>query len=1117
MPSGSAPSGSSARARPLQARTTHNAEVAEVSGVDRVSGAQTDLDLRGRGVLLGDWDDGHARDTHVELAGRIVVRDHAGISEHATHTTATAVGAGEGRGMAPAARVWAHDWLLDMVELEAAAPALAVSNHPYGLTMGWSPAPDCPDRPTWWGGEGERQDARFGKYGPDAAQLDRVIHRTGLPSFWPAGNERLDIGVAAGEAHYHVGRCGEIERDAHVQETTLQYGTVGGQGVAKNVITVGGVRVVSGESSGRHLWPVDISAFGPTDDGRIKPELAMAGEDVRSAIAEDDDAYGTFQGTSSAVSAAAGVAALISELYRQQRGADLTASDMRALLVHGTREAGPAAGPDYRLGYGVLDARRAAETVEGDAEVARGRRILAGALGGVAGDSLELSTVESVPAGSALRVVLAWSDPPAGVNTGGLDDATPALVHDLDLSLIAPDGTTFRPWSLDPGDPMGPATASGPNTRDNLEVVDVTADDNASDGVWQVRVESASAHPRGAVQGLSLVSSVALEPPAQPLLRVPRTVTVERELGETSEPVAIPIGTQGGVAIAWQASTESPGVALTSDQGGAGDPLVLELDPSLFAQPGERLARVRLDSDDPRGPRMIGVLVRATCEPDCDGRECGADPRCGMPCGRCERGQVCETGSCAAAVGGCPSGDLGDALGTALVQDRLGGSGDQAGSCGGSESSERGFLWTAPSDGTFVVSTRGSEGDTVVYVHDGTCAGAELACNDDSGGVSSAVSLSLVEAQEVALWVEGRGDVELGIRPERCPDADLGARTGIALVRASTFGGVDGLQGSCGGEDTEDVVFGWRAPAAGAYAFRLFDPRYQAVLYVLEGDCEGAELGCSPAPDVGAVELDLDAGESVVIVVDGREGNAGGFELDVLALDASCAGQCGQVLPGCACDASCVARGDCCIDACEQCDACRCQRTCDGRSCGEDGCGGSCGDCGAGLRCADGRCDPDPCEGVSCDACSECVDGGCRPLPEGAPCEDGDLCTVLDVCEEGRCEGQPRDCDDGVPCTADLCDPETGRCEPEPSEECERCDGGVDCPRTLLDPPNPPDVDADAGVPPDGGVRGPSGGGDDGGCGCRLQASAEAGGAPAWPWLLLAWAWRRMGRRRKRS
>jgi hypothetical protein len=120
-------------------------------------------------------------------------------------------------------------------------------------------------------------------------------------------------------------------------------------------------------------------------------------------------------------------------------------------------------------------------------------------------------------------------------------------------------------------------------------------------------------------------------------------------------------------------------------------------------------------------------------------------------------------------------------------------------------------------------------------------------------------------------------------------------------------------------------------------------------------------------------------------------------------------------------------------------------------------------------------------------------------MDEGAACEDGDPCTVMDRCEGDECRGLPKDCEDGLECTIDTCDPQTGACRARPDRTCcERmvdCDSG-DCTElvracivTLGDAGPPPDVDAggsegDAAIDAGAAAAFTSRGG--GGCGCTL-------------------------------
>ncbi|MDP1824612.1 MAG: hypothetical protein Q8L48_15255 [Archangium sp.] len=83
---------------------------------------------------------------------------------------------------------------------------------------------------------------------------------------------------------------------------------------------------------------------------------------------------------------------------------------------------------------------------------------------------------------------------------------------------------------------------------------------------------------------------------------------------------------------------------------------------------------------------------------------------------------------------------------------------------------------------------------------------------------------------------------------------------------------------------------------------------------------------------------------------------------------------------------------------------------------------------------------PLACEGVPVPECTpsapcrtaafDLVAGRCveQDQPNGTSCAAGDVCLLDAVCNSGRCEGTPRDCGDGDPCTSDTCHPSRG-CE----------------------------------------------------------------------------------------
>jgi hypothetical protein len=90
---------------------------------------------------------------------------------------------------------------------------------------------------------------------------------------------------------------------------------------------------------------------------------------------------------------------------------------------------------------------------------------------------------------------------------------------------------------------------------------------------------------------------------------------------------------------------------------------------------------------------------------------------------------------------------------------------------------------------------------------------------------------------------------------------------------------------------------------------------------------------------------------------------------------------------------------------------------------------------GVDVPCQEAVCAPDT------GLCSFMADG------EGEPCNDGDLCSLGDICVEGVCTAGPAtNCNDGNPCTDDLCEPLDG-CQHEPNQEF--CNDGDAC--TTLD------------------------------------------------------------------
>lgn len=105
--------------------------------------------------------------------------------------------------------------------------------------------------------------------------------------------------------------------------------------------------------------------------------------------------------------------------------------------------------------------------------------------------------------------------------------------------------------------------------------------------------------------------------------------------------------------------------------------------------------------------------------------------------------------------------DLGGSLPTSVEGTTEGAedgySGSRCGLGGGVGIEDAAFRWTAPRAGHYRFSTEGSAFDTILSVRRGSCAGREIACNDDAvaGAGWSAVELDLSECETVTIVVDG--------------------------------------------------------------------------------------------------------------------------------------------------------------------------------------------------------------------------------------------------------------------------------------------------------------------------------------------------------------------------
>ena len=461
---------------PLYIATESNANAAATTRTDQLyKGGSLGLSLSGSSDAvkdrLGIWDGGAVLVTHQEFGSRVTQQDNAtGGDLHPTHVAGTMIATGvsaQAKGMAFGANLKAWDFGGDVTEMTAAANNLAISNHSYGFQAGWV-YNGTTNRWAWYGNTNvsDTEDYKFGFYDTNAQAWDKIANAA--PFYLivkSAGNNRSETGPPAG-TYYFLGTSTKDSSNV-ARSKNDSYDCLSTTSTAKNVLIVG---AISGTKGVPPVQPSSIkissfSSWGPTDDGRIKPDLVAVGVNLFSASNTSTTAYAIESGTSMSAPQTSGSLLLLQELYANLNAGQLMkSSTLKGLALHTADDAGNA-GPDYVYGWGLLNMEKAAKVIlNADKSYALTERNLA--------NTAVFSQKITASGKGSLTATISWTDPEAvasAVTTANLNNRTPKLVNDLDLKIT--DGTNnYLPFILNPDKPADVATR-GDNIRDNIEQI----------------------------------------------------------------------------------------------------------------------------------------------------------------------------------------------------------------------------------------------------------------------------------------------------------------------------------------------------------------------------------------------------------------------------------------------------------------------------------------------------------------------------------------------------------------------------------------------------------------------------------------------------------------------
>lgn len=242
-----------------------------------------------------------------------------------------------------------------------------------------------------------------------------------------------------------------------------QWGNItGGHKMGKNAIATANLNA----DMGLEL----TSSRGPAHDGRLKPDISAHGAGQNSL--NPNNGYQVFGGTSAAAPGIAGCLTQLTHAYKTINNEQPPAALLKASILNTANDLGNL-GPDFKFGWGHINTWRALRTFE----LNRWRT------DSVDNGAEKTHTISIPNLTRYARLMVVWPDVPAD------EEASRALINDLDITVTGPTGTVYLPWKLDPTPDETILDTPAGKGRDSLNNVEQVAIDMPAAGTYTVRVK----------------------------------------------------------------------------------------------------------------------------------------------------------------------------------------------------------------------------------------------------------------------------------------------------------------------------------------------------------------------------------------------------------------------------------------------------------------------------------------------------------------------------------------------------------------------------------------------------------------------------------------------------